>query len=158
MKVEELRKLVHEMSIREKKYAEELRELADKFKHPVLQALIMGIAQDSDKHSIFYKSVEELLSRVQPLLTEEELEIIKKGIRKHIEMEAEMVEFTRKLAQETDDPRLKLVFSAIHADELKHHKLLLDIEKQIAERETFTEEELWDAIWKDSPWHGSPGG
>ncbi len=82
MKVEEIRKLAHEMSIKEKEYAEELRELANKFKHPVLQALILGIAQDSDKHSIFYKSVEELLSRVQPLLTEEELEVIKKGIRK----------------------------------------------------------------------------
>jgi hypothetical protein len=120
--------------------------------------LILGIAQDSEKHSIFYKSVEELLSRIQPLLTEEELEIVKKGIRKHIEMEAEMVEFTRKLAQEADDSRLKLIFSAIYADEIKHHKLLLDIEKQIAKRETFTEEELWDAIWKDSPWHGTPGG
>ena len=83
---------------------------------------------------------------------------LRRVLGNNIEMEAEMVEFTRKLALEADDPRLKLIFSAIHADELKHHKLLLDIEKQIAERETFTEEELWDAIWKDSPWHGSPGG
>ncbi len=158
MEIEEIKKLAHEMAIQEKKYAEELRKLAEKIKHPVLEALIKGIASDSEKHSIFYSAVEELLSRVQPLLTEEELEEIKKGIRKHIEMEAKMVEFTRKMAQETDDPRLKLVFSAIHEDELKHHKLLLDIEKKIAELETFTEEDLWDAIWKDSPWHGSPGG
>ncbi len=158
MKIDETKKLAHDMSLKEKEYAEELEELAGKIKHPVLQALIKGIASDSRKHSIFYSAVEELLSRVQPLLTEEELETLKKGIRKHIEMEAEMVEFTRKMAQETDDPRLKLIFAAIHDDELKHHKLLLDIEKRIAELETFTEEELWDAVWKDSPWHGSPGG
>ncbi|ADI32492.1 hypothetical protein [Staphylothermus hellenicus] len=158
MKIEEIREKAREMSELEKKYAEELRELATKFKHPVLQALILGIAQDSDKHSIFYRSIYELLSRTQPLLTEEELAIIKEGIRKHIETEAEMVELTEKLARESEDPRMKLIFEAIHEDEVKHHKLLILIQEKIAERETFTEKDLWDAIWKDSPWHGSPGG
>jgi len=25
-------------------------------------------------------------------------------------------------------------------------------------KETYTEEEIWDAVWRDSPWHGAPGG
>jgi hypothetical protein len=62
---------------------------------------------------------------------------------KHTETEAEMVEVTKKLAEEVDDhPRLKLVFEAIHADEVKHHKLLLLIKDKIARVETFTEEDL----------------
>lgn len=158
MKIEELREKMKEMNKIEKKYAEELRELASRFRHPVLQALIYGIAWDSDKHSIFYKAVYELLSRTQPLLTEEELAVIKEGIKKHIEMEAEMIKLTEKLARESDDPRMKLIFEAIHEDEIKHHRLLVLIRDKIAEKETFTEEDLWDAIWKDSPWHGTPGG
>lgn len=47
---------------------------------------------------------------------------------------------------------------AIYDDEQKHHKLLLDIKDKIAKRETLTEDVLWDLIWKDSPWHGAPGG
>jgi len=99
------------------------------------------------------------LSETQPFISEEELEIIKKGIRKHIEIEAEMIEFTRKLVKETTDPWQKMILAAIYEDEVKHHKVLVDdIEKNVAEAETFTEEQLWDAVWRDSPWHGSPGG
>ena len=97
------------------------------------------------------------MSETQPFISEEELEI-KKGIRKHIEREAEMIEFTRKLVKETTDPRQKMILAAIYEDEVKHHKVLIDIEKNMAEAETFTEEQLWDAVWRDSPWHGSPGG
>ncbi len=158
MDKEELINIVHEMSLKEEEYARELRELATKFKHPVLQALILGISKDSEKHSIFYKSIEELLRKTQPLITEEELEIIKKGIRKHIKMEAQMIEFTKNILDKVNDPRLRLVFSAIYEDEVKHHKLLIDIERNIAERETFAEEDLWEAVWRDSPWHGTPGG
>lgn len=158
MDKEKLIPLLKEMSQKEKEYAQELRELSEKFKHPVLSALIKGIALDSEKHSIFYESLVKLLSETQPFISEEELEIIKKGIRKHIEMEAEMIEFTRKLVKETTDPRQKMILAAIYEDEVKHHKVLVDIEKNVAEAETFTEEQLWDAVWRDSPWHGSPGG
>ena len=37
------------MSQKEKEYAQELRELSEKFKYPVLSALIKGIALDSEK-------------------------------------------------------------------------------------------------------------
>ncbi|MCD6300954.1 MAG: ferritin-like domain-containing protein [Staphylothermus sp.] len=158
MNKDKLISLLREMSQKEKEYAKELKELTEKFKHPVLSALIKGIAIDSEKHSMFYESLAELLSETQPFLSEEELEIIKKGIKKHIDLEAEMIEFTHKLIEETQDPREKMILSAIYEDEVKHHKLLLSIQKHIAEKETFTEELLWDAVWKDSPWHGSPGG
>ena len=149
---------VRQMVEKEKEYAEELRRLSEKFRHPVLQALIMGIVMDSLKHSIFYEAAEKLLREAQPMLTEEELDVILAGIKKHIETEAQMIKYTRRAAEETSDPRLKLILYAIHEDEVKHHKLLLDIQEKLAKRETFTEQDLWDAVWRDSPWHGSPGG
>jgi hypothetical protein len=53
---------------------------------------------------------------------------------------------------------VKLLISAIADDESRHHKLLLDIKEKIAKPETLTEDILWEMIWKDSPWHGTPGG
>ncbi len=158
MVAEDVMGKVKEMAEAEERYAKELRELAGRFRHPVLQALIMGIAQDSLKHAVFYRAVHELLSRVQPMLSEEELEIIRTGIARHIKMEEEMVKLSGRLAEEAGDPRLKLIFRAVYEDEMKHHSLLVLIREKIAESETFTEEDLWDAVWRDSPWHGAPGG
>jgi rubrerythrin len=142
----------------ERKYAEELEKLSESFRHPVLQGLIKGIALDSRKHSILYAAIASLLKEIQPGLTEDELEIIRKSVEKHIEMEAEMVRLTEQWSEEANDPRLKLLLKAIHEDEIKHHKILVDIKDKLAKEETITEEDLWDAVWKDSPWHGSPGG
>jgi len=41
------------------------------------------------------------------VLTEEELRIIREGIRKHIEMENRMIRSTKELAEKAVDPRLK---------------------------------------------------
>ena len=158
MSIEYILKIARRMIDEEKHYALELKELANKFRHPVLQALILGIALDSEKHSIFYSSIVKLWSENIPVLTEEELNIIREGIRKHIEMESRMIRLTKELADKSADPRLRMILMAIHDDELRHHSVLVDLLKNVAERETYSEEELWDAVWKDSPWHGAPGG
>ncbi len=151
-------KEVEEMIHKEVEYAKELDELSNMIDHPVLQALFKAIAFDSRKHSVLYTSVLRLLHEEIKALTEEELKIISEKVRKHIELEKEMIERTLELMKQTDDPKLKLILASIHEDEVKHHKLLTDIEKNIASKYGVTEEELWDMIWKDSPWHGTPGG
>lgn len=151
-------KKILEYSALEEKYAEELRKLATSLQHPVLQALFLGIAKDSEKHSLFYKSIAKVLGGVQPLISEEDLKKISETITKHIELEARMMEEARTILEGTNDPRVKLLAAAIYEDEAKHHKLLVNIKEKIAEAETLTEQVLWDMIWKDSPWHGAPGG
>jgi len=42
-------------------------------------------------------------------------------------MKAQMLEFTRKLVNETIDPRQKIILAEIYDDETKHRKLLLDM-------------------------------
>ena len=44
--------------------------------------------------------------------------------------------------------------SLIREDELKDHALLEELHKTTVGTETLTE----DMIWRNSPWHGSPGG
>ncbi len=152
--LEVARKMVEE----EKKYAEELEEASKKIRHPALEALLESIALDSQKHSRMYNALARLLTETQPALSEGELKTIIEVVEKHIETEAKMIELTKKLLEEVADPKIKLIVAAIHEDEAKHHKILLDIKKNIAEKEIISEQELWDAFWKDSPWHGGSGG
>ncbi len=149
---------IRSASILEKNYAERLRELSKKLRHPVLRGLFYAVAYDSEKHAMLYEVLGELLSATQPMISEEDLEFIIERVEEHIRLESEMIESTRKLLEETGDPRLKLVLSAILDDEIKHHRLLVDIRDKIARKETFTEEDFWNMVWKDSPYHGAPGG
>lgn len=158
MSEQDLYKKFIDMSEKEQKYSQELADIANKFKHPVLKALIYAVSRDSEKHRFFYYSLAQLVKSSQPVLTEEEFKYIAEGIDKHIQVEKEMIEYTQRLLNETKDPRMKIILAAIYEDEVKHHKLLVTIKDKIARRETLTEEELWDMIWKDSPWHGTPGG
>ena len=142
----------------EKKYAEELKNLAEATKHPVLRTLFLGIAQDSIKHSMMYEAILQLTSQIQPFIALEELKNIATAISKHIETELKMLEEARKLLSTSQDPRIKLLVAAIANDEAKHHALLLAIKENIAEEEALTEQVYWELVWKDSPWHGTPGG
>ncbi|MEM1532480.1 MAG: ferritin-like domain-containing protein [Desulfurococcaceae archaeon] len=142
----------------EEKYAEELRELAKSLKHPVLRVIFESISKDSEKHGAFYKAIATLVSEVQPFISEEDLERITASIEKHIRLESLMLEKAREILLKIEDPRVKLLAASIADDESKHHKLLLSIKAGIAEAETFTESMLWDLVWKESPWHGAPGG
>ncbi|MGC8982360.1 MAG: hypothetical protein ACP5KA_01170 [Desulfurococcaceae archaeon] len=97
-------------------------------------------------------------SRKVAFLAEEELEYIKKGIERRIQVEAEMIEKAKKLFETSEEPCFKIVLAAISGDEKKHHALLLDIYDKTAVKEKFSEEEPWDAVWRDRPRHGAPGG
>ncbi|MDK6028077.1 ferritin-like domain-containing protein [Ignisphaera sp. 4213-co] len=142
----------------EKSYAEALSELGNKINHPVLRSIFIAVANDSIKHSQLYKSITELLTSPQPVISDSELEIISKEIEKHIETEAQMIKIVGEALQHTNDPRLKLILAAIYEDEVKHHKILIDIRENIAKKEVISEEDIWELIWRDSPWHGTPGG
>ncbi len=143
---------------KELEHAEELRETAKKTKHLVLKALLEGIAKDSEKHSLLYKAIFDFLNKTSTMLSEEELETLETSIERHIKVESEMIQLAREWSEKVESPKLKMILVAILEDEIKHHKLLRNILDKIARRETFTEEDFWDAVWRDSPWHGTPGG
>ncbi|WP_448577254.1 ferritin-like domain-containing protein [Thermosphaera sp.] len=158
MKDSEQSALFREMSRKEKEYSDKLLSTIEKFKHPVLAAVFSAVGLDSLKHSRLYESLAKLVESESPFLTEEEYREIEKSIDEHIKLEAEMVRLTKELLDKAKDSRMKLILEAIHKDEIIHHQLLVSIKDKIARKETFTEETMWDAIWKESPWHGTPGG
>ncbi|BEP16718.1 hypothetical protein PYJP_00700 [Pyrofollis japonicus] len=148
---EDLVRIFTQASENEKKYAEELENIARDLPHPILRALLLGIAGDSRKHSLFYQAAAEIASGKQGLLTREELAKLKEAVRKHIETERNMVELAHKLLHQTDDPRLKLVLEAILEDENRHHALLVALATQVEKLETIEDEqEFWKQVWSSS--------
>ncbi len=142
----------------EKKYAARLRELGDKIKHPVLQALFYAIANDSMKHSLIMEAIKRYLEEQRPVITPEELDLIRREIRRHVEEEAEAIKELKELLDEVKDPAMLLLIEAMLTDERIHHELLANIERLIARKEVVENEEFWDYLWKHSPYHGAPGG
>jgi len=69
-----------------------------------------------------------------------------------------MIRLTKELIDSVNDTRLKLILTLIHEDELKHHRALLSIQEIIAEKETLTEGQIWEILWKNVALHGTPGG
>jgi len=53
---------------------------------------------------------------------------------------------------------VKLLLTAILADEKRHHELLKQVLEILVRGETITEEDWWDILWKNVPFHGAPGG
>lgn len=142
----------------EERYAKELEELAGSIKHSTLRALMEIISRDSEKHSALYKSIVKLMTEISPFISEEDFKRISSKIEDHIKLEKRMIDRVKEFMAKTEDPRIKILLAAIMDDELKHHGLLKDLRDKIAGPETLTEPILWDMVWKDSPWHGTPGG
>jgi rubrerythrin len=79
-------------------------------------------------------------------------------VEKHIKMEAELIEKISQKLPTVENPKVKLLLEAILADEKRHHELLKNILEIIVHGETITEADWWDVMWKNVPFHGSPGG
>lgn len=107
---------------------------------------------------MMYEALAEMLSRPQPFISEGELGELREAVSHHVETKAEILEAVEGLMRSTTDPRVRLVLAAAWDDEMGHRELLSSIRDAIAAPKALTEERLWDIVWKDSPWHGAPGG
>lgn len=123
-----------------------------------IKDLLLAISQDSNKHAALLKSLRRAVEGPTPFISERERDKIRNGIQQHIDLEAKAIETYQELADKTDSDQVKTIAMMIREDELKHHALLKELHKAVVEPETLTEEDIWELLWKDTPWHGSPGG
>ncbi len=156
----ELAPTLRRLAEAERRYAEELHKLAESIRYMVpLAALLEAVALDSEKHARIYEALFKIATGAsQPGLVEEDLRLLEGVIERHIETEARMIEEARGLLDSVGEARLKLLLASILEDELRHHRLLTDVRDKVAKRRVLTDAEFWDAVWRDSPWHGAPGG
>ncbi|MHA2224073.1 MAG: ferritin-like domain-containing protein [Candidatus Hodarchaeales archaeon] len=142
----------------EEKIVESAENTIQNMKNKMVRELILGIAMDSNKHASLLNALIALNSESTPLIAEEITDQIKLNLETHIELEQYAIDNYQKLWKVLDNEKEKLVIKAILNDEIRHHKLLKQIYTMIIEKEGITEQDLWDWTWKDSLFHGTPGG
>ena len=126
-------------------------------KNPAVKAVLKGISLDSAKHAEMYCSVISLLTSVPQALTEENLDKQRSLVEKHIQLEAEIIKKLDAVIPSVQNRKVKLLLEAILSDEVRHHALLKKVLEIIVAGETITDEDWWDVLWENVPFHGAPG-
>jgi uncharacterized membrane-anchored protein YjiN (DUF445 family) len=129
-----------------------------KIRNPAVKGVLKGISLDSVKHGEMYKAAIELLSSVPPALSQQEFDELLMFVKKHIAEEEKAIISMEEVMNQVEDEKVKLLLEAIFADEQRHHKLLNAVMEILVKRETISEEDWWDILWKNVPFHGAPGG
>jgi hypothetical protein len=142
----------------ENKIAESLNSSLDEIRNPAVRGVLKGISLDSVKRAEMYASAVGLSTHVQPALAQEHLDKQRELVEKHIQLEAELIEKISKRLPNIEDKKVKLLLNAILSDERRHHQLLKEVLDILVRGETITDEDSWDVLWKNVPFHGALGG
>ena len=138
----------------EKKYAIELDKEYRGYGNEAVRELIASISLDSQKHAGLYKAAQYLVEGRSLAITDVEYVELEKSLRRHIEMEEQMLSAVTTLMKEVKDERVHKLLIKIYEDELVHHPFLESFLEIIIKRETITEEDIWDMLFRDLPTHG----
>jgi rubrerythrin len=126
--------------------------------NPAVKGVLRGISFDSMKHAEMYSSAINLLTSVPQALTEGNLDKQRELVEKHIRLEAEIIETLNEAIPSVQNEKVKLLLNAILSDEKRHHALLKEVLEILVRGETITDNEWWDVLWENVPFHGAPGG
>ena len=127
-------------------------------KNPAVKGVLKGISLDSTKHSEMYSSAINLLTSIPQALTEGNLDKQRALVEKHIRLEAEIIKKLREVIPSIQNKKVKLLLTAILSDEVRHHTLLKKVLDILVRGETITDNDWWDVLWENVPFHGAPGG
>jgi len=127
-------------------------------KNPAVTGVLKGISLDSLKHAEMYSSAINLLTNVPQALTEGNLDKQRELVEKHIRIEAEIIKILREVIPSIQNEKVQLLLKAILSDEKRHHALLKKVLEILVRGETITDNEWWDVLWENVPFHGAPGG
>jgi len=148
---------LHEQEKLEEEIVKSVNKALENIRNPVVEAVLKGISFDSSKHAQIYRSAVQIIA-VAPALTEKEFEHLKEVVGWHIENEEKLMKRLREAINKTTNDRVKFLLESIFEDEKRHHDLLNLVMDIIVKGETITDQDWWDIIWKNVPFHGAPGG
>jgi len=126
-------------------------------RNPVVKQVLHAIAFDSQKHAGIYEAA-VAISTVTPALTDEEYRKLKEITKKHIVDEEKVISELNRMLPKIKNEKIKFLIEAIAADEKNYHQLLNNVISLIVKKEAITEEDWWEILWKNVPFHGAPGG
>ncbi|PVX23579.1 MAG: rubrerythrin [Candidatus Bathyarchaeum sp.] len=142
----------------EQTIVDSVKEGLTEIENPAVTGDLKGISLDSLKHAQMYSSAITLLTSVPQALTEGNLDKQRELVKKHIELEVEVIQKLDKAIPTIQNEKVKLLLNAILSDEKRHHALLKNVLEILVKGETITDQDWWDVMWENVPFHGTPGG
>ena len=142
----------------EKSIVESVNNGLINIKNPAVTGVLKGISLDSVKHAEMYSSAINLLTSVPQALTERNLDKQRELVEKHILIEAKIIKILNEVMPSIQNEKVQLLLKAILTDEKRHHALLKKVLEILVRGETITDNEWWDVLWENVPFHGAPGG
>jgi len=141
----------------EEEIVKSINKALKNIKNSVVESILRGMALDSSKHAAIYRAAEQVV-QVAPALTESEFDELRKVVKWHIENEDKVIKRLEDAVKKTENRRIRFLLEAIVEDEKRHHQLLDAIMDIVVKGETITDDEWWEMLWKNVPFHGAPGG
>lgn len=135
----------------ENKIVRSVSDALEKIENEAVSMALRGISLDSSKHAEMYRSAVALLTRTSAPLNEEQLDLQRETVEKHIRMEETVIKELEKKLPQVENEKVELLLKAILVDERRHHKLLKTLLEILIRGEAVTEGDWWDAIWADVP-------
>jgi len=154
----ELVEFIKRQIIIEKEIVDSLNKGVAGIKNPSVKGVLQGISLDSMKHAELYSAALTLLTKVSQALTQEDLDAQRELVEKHIKLEAELIQKIGDMIPTIEDSKVKFLLESILVDEKRHHAMLKVVLEIIVHAETITEEDWWQLLWENAPFHGAPGG
>lgn len=153
----ELIAFFREQAKQEELIVKSINKALQKLNNPVVVSALKGMSLDSLKHADMYKAAESIVS-VAPAISEAELDHLNEVVKWHIDNEEKVMHQVNDFIKKVKDRKIRFLLESIQADEQRHHVLLKSLMDIVARGETITEDEWWEIMWKNAPFHGSPGG
>ena len=142
----------------EKEIVQSLNEGLLDIKNLPVKSVLKGISLDSVKHAQLFAAAEVLLTKVSPAMQQENLDAQIGLVEKHIRLEENLIQKLEKIMPTIQNNKVKFLLNSILSDEKRHHVLLKQVLDIIVHGETITEDDWWQLLWENSPFHGAPGG
>ncbi len=142
----------------EKEIVQSLNEGLLDIKNPPVKGVLKGISLDSVKHAQLYAAAKVLLTDVSTAIQQENLDLQKELVEKHIHLEENLIKKLEKILPSIQNNKVKFLLNSILSDERRHHAFLKQVLDIIVRGETITEEDWWALLWENAPFHGAPGG
>jgi len=153
----ELVKFFREQAKLEEEIVKSVNKALGTIKNSVVESVLKGMALDSSKHAAIYRAAEQIV-QVAPALAESEFDQLRRVVKWHIENEDKVIKRLEDAVKRTGNKRIRFLLEAIVVDEKRHHQLLDAIMDIVIKGETITDDEWWEMLWKNVPFHGAPGG
>jgi rubrerythrin len=135
----------------EKAIVKSVEDSLEELGNYAVEAALKGISLDSMKHAMLYGSALAILTETRTPLDETQLDRQRELVKRHITMEERVIARLEEMIPQVENEKVSFILETIIADERRHHKVLLNVQKLLVRGETVTEEDWWDAVWGDVP-------